>query len=392
MNNTEKLRIDKYSEFQSLPGGYEEFRTASDFAAFHRKPDSFSWISDVEHIIYSENGEKYLADGDPAFYFCGATIPGCSFFELFPYHYYDKKEEEILGKKIHYSLIAKNINSVEVILEIDGQGTTRDWDHFKTWRGALSGKHKRMIRIPPGKSVTLWTEKDLDGDLPWSGVILGYASADVWVCDYAWTGEMDPGAENARPMPDLSLPPIEWPSFTRGTATWNAADVDFFPNARTAGGKIPLGKMNNGVYSLAIAEAPGGPENKPQLYAARERSFPSDQLPVLDPVSQKSHLYFGGNYPVMYNFRIPLANEGDKSRRVSFNISSNDTWNVDSIIGAWINGEMLWKRVPDVDRNLYWSLWEIDLEPGETEEVDFILVPLGSRWGGMIASLAITYK
>jgi hypothetical protein len=351
-----------------------------------KEPDGFSWVSDVEHVVNEKNGDIFLADSDPAFYLCGAEIPGGKFFELFPYHYYDKSEEEFLGSKVNYKLIAKNITSSDIRLEIRGMGTTRDWDHFKTWEGAFQGNGAAVFYLKPGEAICLWEEKKLDGALPWSGVFLGIASGNLWICDYVYKGETDPGIENAKPIPDLSQPPVEWPAFTRGTANWNSADIKLFHGERTDKNRIRLGYVNPGTYSFAFADSPGGPESRPQLYAAVERTFKDDLFSVLDPVSKKSHLYFGGNYPVMYNLYIPLINDSTAKKTVSLNLSSNDKVEVDTIVGIWMNRKMYWCRVPMVGKNLPWRCMEFDLEPGEEGEIKMTIVPLGSRWGGIVAT------
>gem|GEM_PF-555399 len=369
-------------------------------ATFERRPHGFAWISDIEHVVmpigkepareYPKEGPYYMASAKPATYMCGATIPAGRYFELFPYHYYAKEEEQLLGGRISYKLIAVNRTDKPVTLQISGQGTTCDWDHFKAWEGALRGDKKQTIVIQPGQTATLWEERALEGDLPWSGIFLGCADGDLWVCDYTWYGEKDPGIAQAEQMPDLALPPTLWPSYTRGTADWIAADVYIFPKRRDATARLPLSKVPDGVYSFAFAASPGGPLDKPCEYMVRPNTFKDDTYPVTDPLSGQTHLFFGGNYPVMYEFALPLANDTASTRTVEFFLCSNDKLKVDTLAGVWMQGKMMWRRVPMVGNNSHWNVWSATLAPGAKTEARMTIVPLGSRWGGMIGSLAVS--
>ena len=387
-----EITLDTTGKFEPLPKELKQVWLTERDARFTRQTNTFSWISDIEHVTFPRTNVVYLADAEPAYYFCGAVVPGGTFFELFPYHWYVKKEEAQLGGRISYRLVAKNINSREVTLEMEGAGTTRDWDHERAWAAALRGDGRRIIRLKAGEIITLWEEREIVGDFPWSGIFLGRASGDLWVCDYAWLGKKDPGIEKARPMPDLSQPPVAWPSFTRGTAGWNAATIEVFPLSRTPSGRIALAQVESASYSFAIADSPGGPTGKLCNYAAVPKTFQADEMPVLDPVSQTSHLFFGGNYPVMYKLPLPLTNDTQSTKTVTLYISSNDKLKVDTLAGVWVQGKMLMRRVPMVGKNEHWKAVEITLAPGRMEDYEATLLPIGSRWGGMVVTLAIASK
>lgn len=364
---------------------------APPLARFTREPNTWSWISDIEHALEETTGEPFIADVPRPYYWCGDRIPGGRNFELFPYHYYDKVEEDILARRINYTLRVKNIVERDVTVEIFGMGTTRDWDHYKTWEGALRGDGKQTFTLKPGEERVLWEEKQLVGDLPWSGIILGKADGDLWVCDYIYLGDTDPGYVHAEPQPDLAWPPYLLASYTRGGVDWNAARIDLFPERRDPGGRLPLAAIGNGAWNMAFGYSPGGPITNLCEYKAMEPTFPEDVLSVLDPVSGKEHLFFGGNYPIMYKFRLPVVNDSTERKSIRFYLCSNDKFNVDTIAGVWIQERMLACRVPMVSKNKQWRIFTLTLDPGEeSEAVDFIVVPLGSRWGGMIGTVEIT--
>lgn len=379
----------KIETFKPLPADLKQVWVDQTNSSFKIHPQTFAWISDIEHVYWEQSKTSYLADAQVPYYLCGATVPGHTSFELFPYHYYDQKEAELLGGEINYKLIAKNISNEDVVLEIEGMGTTRDWDHHKAWQGALGGEGKKVVVLKPGQSITIWQEKSLKGDLPWSAIVFGKASGDLWFCDYVYLCEDDPGIENAKAIPDLSLSPIDWPSFTRGIATWHRADIHLFPNLRTPSGRIDLSNIQSGIYSFAVSDSPGGPASAPADYTAVRASFKTDEYPVLDPVSQISHRFFGGNYPVMYNVSVPLANTTDKKIKVSFYICSNDKFGVDSLIGVWMDGQLSWARAPMILKNQHWELFVKEVLPGQIMDIEFVMVPLGSRWGSMIGSFAV---
>src|SRR5690606_6129525 len=108
-------------------------------ASFEKQPDTWAWISDVEHVVEKEHRELlFLADGDPAYTMGAGVIPAGKYFELFPYHYYDEWEVEQLGGKVNYRLAAQNRTDTPITITIDGEGTTRDWDHGVAWEAALA--------------------------------------------------------------------------------------------------------------------------------------------------------------------------------------------------------------------------------------------------------------
>ena len=110
---------------------------------------------------------------------------------------------------------------------------------------------------------------------------------------------------------------------------------------------------------------------------------------VLDPVSQKSHLFFGGNYPVMYKLPLALANDSASTKTVSIFVSSNDKYNVDTLAGIWFQGKMTMRRVPIVGKKKHWKVIAITLPAGQILDEEITIVPIGSRWGGMVVSFAI---
>lgn len=376
--------------FEPLPAALKEtFLEEGKDAGFLRETDGFAWISDIEHVMFPDREEVFLADAPGSYSLFAAEVPAAKFFELFPYHYYDKKEEERLGGRIHYRLVAQNRTPEAVLLEIEGFGSTRGWEHREAWEAALQGGGRRAVRLAPGEILTLWEERALEGGLPWSAILLGRASGPLWVCDYAWLGEREPDPTTLTPMPDLALAPTLWPSFTRGTGEWNAAEVLWFPERRTAGGRIALSRVEPGAYSVAFGDSPGGPLNKPCVYTAVAPSFAEDEYPVFDPVSGETHLFFGGNYPVMYSLRAPLVNDTPEPRRVSLYLCANDKFKVDSILGVWMEGRMSGRRTPMWERNERWRVWTLELAPGEMQTVECLVVALGGRWGGAVATLAI---
>ncbi|HPB30255.1 MAG TPA: hypothetical protein PLB62_02260 [Candidatus Sumerlaeota bacterium] len=361
--------------------------------SFSREPNTFCWVSDIEHVIFEkEDGQLIvLADAPDPLYMTGERIPANTNFELFLYHHYGKKEAEQLGAKINYRLFMKNMTDREITVSIGGVGTVTNWDHYKTWEAALSGDGKDTFSLAPYEERTLWQERRLEPDLPWSGIILGKAAGDVWVCNYAYIGEQDPGVGRARPMPDGALAPYYWPSFTRGTADWNAAWIKPFVNARDESGDILLSKVDDGLYSFNFAYSPGGPLTKPCEYKVQEPTFEADQLHVLDGVSRYSHRFFGGNYPIMYHFRLPFFNDvmPGRTKEINFYLGSNDKYKVDSIAGVWINGQMMHCRVPAIVRGEHWRVWSATLTTKIPRSIEFTVVPLGSRWGSLIGTIEV---
>jgi hypothetical protein len=359
-------------------------------AVFTKQADTWTWVSDVEHVIEEkEKKEIFLADADPAYYLGGDTIPSDKEFELFPYHYYDEWEVEQLGKEINYSLIAENRGKEYVNIDITGMGTTTDWEHAKAWEGALAGKNKRNITLKPGERVVLWNEKGLKGGLPWSGIILGKASGDLFVADYCYTSEEDPGIAKAEPMPDLAWPPYLLASYSRGSTDWNAATIDFFPKLRDENNRLPFSSFKDAVYSFSFAASPGGPITNLCQYQAVAPTFNEDYFLVKDPVSGYGHPFFGGNYPIMYQFLLPLVNDTQEAMAFRFYLASNDRFGVDTLAGVWIQNQLLNGRVSLIKKNAHWNVFTLTLKPGEVSDVPFTVIPLGSRWGGMIGSFQV---
>lgn len=386
-----EMTIQTDQDFYSFPEDQEiVYLEENTEVIFKRHENTYTWMSDVERVTWVDTEEVFLADSDPAYYLCGDVIPGGRHFELFPYHfYYQEEKDKLLGERINYSLILKNITDETVTIEIEGIGTTTDWEHYKAWEGAFHGEGQATIELQAGEIYTLWNEKRLTPGYPWSAIVLGKTSGDIWVADYAYLGEEDPGIEHAEQMPDIAWPPYLLASFTRGTVDWNAADIIYFPDLRDSKQRIPFSRLEDKIYSIAIAYSPGGPVDDLCKYKVIEPTFEEDILMVEDPLSGKSHLFFGGNYPIMYHFSIPLVNDTEDKKVARFYLCSNDVFNVDTIAGVWIEGEMHHKRVPAIGRNKHWPVFKVLLEPGQTKNPDFIVVPLGSRWGGMIASLEI---
>lgn len=373
-----------------LPVQREQAFLSESDADFRRVPNTWSWISDVEHVV--EKSQKklvFLADGKPPYYMCGDTIPAGRNFELFPYHYYDQWEVDQLGGRVNYKMIAQNRTDKEITLEITGQGFVTNWNNWLTWERALRGEGARTIVLQPGEIVTLWEEKQLEGGLPWSGIVFGRASGDLWVCDYAYLGEKDPSICYAQQMPDIGWPPYLLASFTRGSADWNAAEIAMWPRHRDADGQLPLSKLAGRQDSIAFAYSPGGPPTDLCYYNAVPATFVKDVLNVTDPVSGYKHVFLGGNYTIMYRFKLPLVNDTDEPRTVDFHLASNDIFGVDSFAGVWIGGEFLHTRVTMWPKNEHWKVFSLTLAPGEKIEHEFTVVPLGSRWGGMVGTFDI---
>lgn len=368
-----------------------------------KAPNTFSWISDIEHIYFHDKNQKLdgggfaneillLADAEKPIYLCGEIIPANTDFELFPYHYYGKKEEDRLGQKINYSMVVKNLSEDPVEVEIYGSGTCTNWNHYEAWEGALKGENKKTLTLKGYETYTLWNEKALKGDLPWAGIFLGKATGDIWVCDYNYISEEDPGVQRAQPMPDACWAPYYFPSFTRGTANWHSAWIDVFKDCRDDKGDIIMSKIQDGAYQFNFAYSPGGPITKPCQYNTQKRTFEEDKLWVVDGVSQQGHLFFGGNYTIMYKFKMPFFNDTGDTKIVNFYLKSNDKYNVDTIAGVWINGELRKAVAPADVKGTAWKVWSFELGTKQPQTMEFTVVPLGSRWGGMIADIEVITK
>lgn len=351
--------------------------------------NSYVWVSDIEHVIEKKTGEVFLSGGEKPYYMCGDVVPGGKAFTLFPYHFYGEKEVEKLGGRISYRLKIKNVAENTVIVAISGMGTSTNWDNNKPWESALGGENAAEISLEPGEVRTLWAAEKLKGDLPWSAVIFGETDGDILVYDYAYLGDDDPGIEKAEQMPDLAWPPYLLASFTRGTAEWSGGEVSLFPERRDVQGNIRLSMLEDFVYSLAIGYSPGGPIDKLCLYKAVVPTFAGDKLIVRDPVSGKSHPFFGGNYPIRYDLSVPVLNDTEEEKVIDLYLCSNDKYGVDTWAGAWISGKFYNRRVEALFKNRHWKLLTMTVKPGEAENVDLTVVPLGGRWGGMILSMEV---
>jgi len=358
-------------------------------ARFTRGANEWAWVSDAEHMYWKNTDEFFLADAKKPIYIAGDTVPAGRQFELFPYHYFSPKEVPVLGSALNYKLIAQNRTTATVTLEITGRGVTTEWEHAKAWDGAMRGEGKQMVKLAPGETHTFWEERGLKPDRPWSAIIFGRADGDLWVCDYCWRGGKDPGVAEAKSMPDLAWPPYLLASFTRGSADWNSAAVTLFPSSRTPQGQLPLSVIAGQPKAFAVGYSPGGPITQLCEYKAVQPTFPQDDYFVKDPVSGFSHVFFGGNYPVRYKLPLPLANDTGATKTVTLYLSSNDKYNVDSIAGAWVGDKFLSKRVPGVKTSTQWRVFRTVLPPGASMSDEVVIVPLGSRWGGLVATLVV---
>jgi hypothetical protein len=228
----------------------------------------------------------------------------------------------------------------------------------------------------------------LKPDLPWSAIVLGKADGDLMVNDFCYLGDAAPAPESLGQMPDLAWPPYLLASFTRGSADWNSARVELFAEQRDRSGDLPISVLGNCISSIALGYSPGGPITKLSEYKNVAPTFARDSLVVRDPVTSYSHHFFGGNYPIMYDVSTPLVNDTSSSVKVRLWLCSNDRFNVDSIVGVWLPllKTMTWARVPAMPKNNRWSPLSITLGPGRRGTLEAILIPLGSRWGGFVAS------
>ena len=191
-------------------------------------------------------------------------------------------------------------------------------------------------------------------------------------------------------MPDLAWPPYLLASFTRGTADWFTGDIRLFPDSRDARGDIPLSRLAGRVTSVALGYSPGGPITDLCEYKQVQPSFAADTLTVKDPASGWSHVFFGGNYPVMYRLPLHLANDTTAPLRVELWLCANDRFGVDTVAGVWLDGRLTRSRVPAIVKGRRWRAHSLALAPGERAAVEPLIVALGGRWGGLVASLTAT--
>ncbi|MBX7244081.1 MAG: hypothetical protein K1X53_01205 [Candidatus Sumerlaeaceae bacterium] len=361
-------------------------------ARFEREPNTHAWISDVEHVKWDSTGETFLTNTTQPLYMTGDTIPANRKFELFPYHYYKAKYEAQLGQPLNYKLVGINRTTATLTLRIDGLGKTTDWDHYKAWEGALRGDGRTTVTLKPGERHVFWEARGLQKDLPWSGIVLGQADADLWVADYCYTSRQDPdpALEKSKPMPDLAWPPYLLASFSRGSTDWCSATIELLPHRHDEQKYLPLSALGSDAHGFAFAYSPGGPITKLAEYKVVQPTFLQDQVFVRDPVTSYSHTFFGGNYPIMYSIPMRVTNDLSATKTFCFYLASNDKWRVDSIIGVWLNGKMLWRRVPGPKSDAYWRVASVTLKPGERAAIEPIVIPLGSRWGGMLGVVQVT--
>jgi hypothetical protein len=382
-------------EFTSFPlvGKAERLLSESD-ARFTRGTNECVWISDAEHMVWDETGEQFLADSTHPACLARDVIPRGRKFELFPYHYFRRKDYDTLGRKLlNYRLVARNETTRPVVLRVEGQGTTRDWDHYKAWEGALAHNGATTVTLAPGESHVFWEARGLQPELPWSAIVFGRADGDLVVSDFCYLQEDAPDAGRLGQMPDLAWPPYLLASFTRGLADWFTARVELLPDLRNARGELPVSAFGNGVCSVALGYSPGGPITKLSEYKHVAPTFARDSMMVRDPVTSYSHHFFGGNYPVVYDASTALVNDTSGTVTVRLWLCSNDRFNVDSFVGVWNAAakRMLWSRVPSMPRNNRWNPVSMKLRAGERQVLEAVMVPLGSRWGGFVASWEIEH-
>lgn len=382
-------------EFTSFPlADKPEHLLSETDARFSRGENEWVWISDAEHMVWDDTGEQFLADSTQPMCLARDVIPAERKFELFPYHYFRRKDYTSLGNRLlNYRLVARNETTGTVSLHIKGKGTTRDWHHYKAWEAALSGNESTTITIAPGGQHVIWKAQGLQPDLPWSAIIFGQADGPLVVADYCYLDENAPLLQDFAQMPDLAWPPYMLASFTRGSADWYTARVQLMPGWRNASGELPISKLQHVLTSVALAYSPGGPITKLSEYKYVAPSFARDSLMVRDPVTSYSHHFFGGNYPVVYDATTSFVNDTSDTMQVRLWLCSNDRFNVDSFVGVWnaLSRQMLWARVPSMPKNNRWNPVSLLMAPGAREALPAVIVPLGSRWGGFVASWEVSF-
>ena len=290
------------------------------------------WVSDIEHVTWKATGEVFLADTTRPVVMARDRIRAGNRFQLFPYHFISREEAGRLGGVPKYRLAARNDTSAPVTLAIEGMGAVTDWNHDRAWTAAILGEGATTVTLAPGAEHTIWQTRSLRPDFPWSAIVLGTATGDLTVADYCFLGDADPLAppdpssppssfrlhpSSPPQMPDLAWPPYLLASFTRGTGDWFTGDIGILPQARDARGGIPLSRLAGKITSVAFGYSPGGPVTDLCEYKQVQPSFASDTLTVKDPASGWSHVFFGGNYPVMYRLPLALSNDTTGTLRVS---------------------------------------------------------------------------
>lgn len=380
-------------------------------ARFQVVPNRTTWVSDAEHVTWEATKEVFIANGTPPYLLAADTLPARRIFELFPYHYLSPKEVPLLGgRPLHYRLEFVNSGNTPIAIELFGIGTTRSWDHQEAWAGALAGSGARKVALPPGAVHTLWEARALEPGLPWSGIILGRADAPLLVREYVFTEEGPLNLESARVMPDLAWPPYLLASFTRGLANWNMARISprSADSQTTTATALKLSAFTS-AWSCAVGYSPGGPITNLCEYLAIAPTFARDTLLVKDSLSGYTHPFFGGSYPIRYEFTIPVENDTDATRSMTLAVRSNDRFRVDSLVGVSLapapdvdnyafekhlrpdppplSDRFFNHRAPWLARGAAWRAVRWELPPHTTTPLRYTVVPLGSRWGGLIVSL-----
>ncbi len=365
----------------------ERFLVEPREASMTRGENETVWVSDIEHLMWEATGERFLAD-DPTspVVLARDTISAGNSFELFPYHYLGKDEATTLGAVPKYHLVASNETTQPLTVTISGMGKTNSWGHEHAWRPALVGEGATSFTLAAGDTRTLWHEKNLRAGYPWSAVVLGHTTGDLTVTDYCYLGDKDPGSD-APLMPDMAWAPHILASFSRGLIDWFTADVAILPEARGEKGQLPLSAFAAGeATSLAFGYSPGGPINNLCDYRAVQPTFVNDVMRVLDPLSGWDHVFFGGNYPAIYRFELPLVNDSRATRTLSFHLASNDRFGVHSTAGVWVDGRFLRAVTPALKEESRWHVWSLTLAAGESRTVKMTIVPLGGLWGGFVGT------
>lgn len=361
--------------------------------SFRKGTGETVWISDIELLTMPNDKSKHLVANAPHKTILGVgKIPAGNRFELFPYHYADEGYEKVLGGTISYRLLLKNETTGTVTVTLEGMGTALNWEHWRTWSGALGGQNSMVKELKPNEELTLWNPVKMKQGLPYSAVALGRVSGgDLSVYDYCYTGDKDPGMSGCRPLPDLTWPPYDHPSFIRGLASWFTGKIGYSALSRLEDGSIPVSDYLGKSHSVAFGFSAGGPITNLCDYKAVSPTFVDDVCLVSDPVSSASHIFFGGNYPMIYSLDLPLKNNTDKPVEIEFLLASNDKFGVHTYTGVSMAGKFLEKDAPTVVKGKRWKVWTLTLKPGERYDANMRIIPLGSRWGGLIASIKADY-
>jgi len=352
------------------------------------------WISDIEEIAFvdeNKNEQLLIANSPHKLLMGSGVIRAGNRFELFPYHYVEKDYVKKTKEMLNYHLIVRNEGDSTATLCLSGIGTVTGWAHWRPWDGALSGAKAAIVTLSPKQQYTVWSQKGLQDGLPYSGVMLGTVKGgDLHVYDYCYTGD-DPGIDGCQPVSDLTWAPKYDPAFIRGTAPWFTGMIKLFPQNRTQTGDIPVSAFGDKVNSVAFGYSPGGPITNLCLYNAVAPSFADDICMVLDPVSKKKHVFFGGNYPIVYSFDLPLFNDLDCPVEIEFLLSSNDVFGVNTYVGVWMNEKVVERDAPAIVKNNRLHVWKLKLAPNERYLANMRVVPLGSKWGGLVGSFRVNH-